>query len=278
MTVSSLFNADPQAFLSGLAERVQKILPDAAASGLASDRFTVQHDRSLGDRLAGRPGTITRLQLDAGKETLTLGYAKGPRWTAEVARVSGGVIISRRSMPLGEWLAEFAGRVAAIAADTAGDAAAAARVLQALGLEPAGADIRVDDATLIRDLHGLPARLEGRVPAQAITAVEGIASLIADTIPRVESNAEAEFAVRRTATDYLPDTLRAYLSLPADWVRGHVFANGLTPEQSFLAQLSTIEDAVKKMHEAAVEADATALLTNGRFLADRFTPPDIHID
>ena len=76
--------------------------------------------------------------------------------------------------------------------------------------------------------------------------------------------------MRRTAMVYLPDTLRAYLSLPADWAVEHVFPDGTTPAQALVAQLEALERAAKRMRDAAVEHDASALLINGRFLADRF--------
>ncbi|CAN5413611.1 hypothetical protein BH09ACT1_BH09ACT1_09270 [soil metagenome] len=264
---------DPQSFLTGLVDSVNRALPDAVASGL----LTVDRDRSLGDRLAGRPGTITGLRLEAGGEVLTLASSRGPKWNAEAARISGGVIISRRTLTLGDWLSAFAGRVAASAADAAGDAAASARALQSLGLQSAGADLRIDEGTLLADLRMLPAKLAGWIPGEAIASVERISALVTDALPRVAGNTEAEFIVSRTATDYLPSTLRAYLSLPADWVRGHVFPDGQTPEQSFLAQLATIEDAARKMQNAAVEQDAAALLINGRFLTDRFAPSSIDL-
>jgi hypothetical protein len=265
--------SDPPSFLTGLVESLGKALPDAIASGV----LIVERDRSLGDRLAGRPGTVTGIRLEAAGEALTLRYSSGPRWIPELARVSGGVTISRRSLPLGDWLTTFAGRVAAVAADLAGDAAASARALQDLGIQPAGNDIQVSEVNLIGDLRSLPGRLGGRVPDQAVATVAAIAELLADTLPRVEGGGEAEIIVRRTATIYLPDTIRAYLSLPADWVSRHVFPDGMTPEQSFVAQLSTIEAAASRMHESAVEQDASALLTNGRFLSGRFATSSLDL-
>ncbi|HEY2557582.1 MAG TPA: hypothetical protein VGI08_10780, partial [Diaminobutyricibacter sp.] len=116
----------------------------------------------------------------------------------------------------------------------------------------------------------LPARLGSRVPSEAIAAVGRIGGLLADTLPRVAGQGEAEVIVRRTATVYLPDTLRAYLSLPADWAVEHVFPDGSTPAQALVSQLGALETAAKKMRDAAVDHDASALLINGRFLADRF--------
>jgi hypothetical protein len=266
MTESTLANTEPQKFLDQLVASVDKALPDASRSG----KLTVERDRSLGDRLAGRPGTISSVRFEAAGEALILRLATGPRWNAEVARVSGGIIISRRTLSLGEWLGEFAGRVAAAAANAAGDSAAAATALRDLGIQPVASDIRVDERSLGADLSALPARLGGRIPDTALAAVGRIIAALQDTLPRVQGSGEPEIIVRRVATDYLPDTLRAYLSLPRDWVASHVFPDGATPDGSFVAQLATIEAAVDRMHDSAVEQDASALLTNGRFLAGRF--------
>jgi hypothetical protein len=274
MTSAGSADVDPQSFLSGLVDSVTRALPPGVAAGV----LTVERSRTMGDRLAGRPGAITRISLDGGNgQTMTLRYEPGPRWTPETARVSGGVIIWRHALQLGEWLTEFAGRVAALAADAAGDAAAGSRALQRLGIQPAGTDIRVSDADPETDLRLLAARLGARVPADAAAAVERIAELLSDTLPRVTGGGESEVLVRRAATAYLPDTLRAYLSLPEDWAAGHVFPDGTTPAQALVAQLATLESAVRKMHDAAVESDASALLVNGRFLTDRFATSSLDL-
>jgi hypothetical protein len=273
MTQPDVADADPQSFLNGLVESVTRALPGP----LADSVLTVDRNRSLGDRLAGRPGTITGLRFVGTAETLTLQYKPGPRWTAESARVSGGVIISRRSLALGEWLTVFAGRIAAIAADAAGDAAAASRALETLGIQAAGVDIRVNEATIESDLRALSARLTGRVPAEAAAAVARIGELLVDTLPRVVGSGEPEIVVERTATVYLPDTLRAYLSLPPDWAENHVFPDGTTPADALVAQLSVLETAAAKMRESAVEQDAAALLINGRFLSGRFAKSSLDL-
>jgi len=273
MAESALANTDPQEFLAQLVASIEKALPDATRSG----KLTVERDRSLGDRLAGRPGTISSLRFEESGEALTLHLASGPRWDAEVARVSGGVIISRRTLPLGEWLGELAGQVAAAAANAAGDSAAATKALLGLGIQPAASDIRVDESSLRADLGALPSRLSGRIPDTALTAVARIVELLEDTFSRVQGSGEPEIIAHRVATDYLPDTLRAYLSLPHDWVATHRFPDGTTPEQSFVAQLATIETAVARMHDSAVEKDASALLTNGRFLAGRFPSSSLNL-
>lgn len=273
MTQTDLANTDPQAFLSGLVDSVLHALPDAVSTGA----LTVERKRSMSDRMGGKAGTITSVQLATPGETLSLRYTAGPRWAPELALVYGGVTISRKVLTLGEWLTTFAGRVASLAADLAGSAAASSRALQTLGIQAAGADIQVDDSAIARDLRALPARLEGRVPEEAVASVGRIGELLSDTLPRVAGSGEAEIIVRRTATVYLPDTLRAYLSLPADWVVGHVFPDGTNAQQAFVNQLSVIEAAAARMRDSAVEQDASALLTNGRFLSGRFATSSLDL-
>lgn len=273
MTGPQLASTDPQGFLEQLAESIRRALPpDVVANAVGFDR-----KRTLADRVAGRPGPITRIRLTHASTALTLGFEPGPRWQGEVARVSGGVVISRRSVGLGEWLTTFAGLVAALAADAAGDAAAASRALQLLGLEPAGSEAQVRDGSIETDLQTLPGRLGDRVPADAVAEVRRIAELLLDTLPRVAGEGEPELVVRRTATVYLPDTLRAYLALPADWAAEHRFADGTTPAAALVAQLRELEEAARKMRDAAVERDASALLVNGRFLAERFASSRIDL-
>lgn len=273
MTQAGIADADPQSFLTALVERVGGALPTAVAAGA----LTVERTRSMGDRLSGRPGAIAALRLAEPSEILTLKYEPGPRWIAEAARVSGGIIISRRALTLGEWLTAFAGRIAAMAADSAGDAAAASRALQAMGIQPAAADIRVDDATMESDLRALPLGLAGRVPTEAAELVARIGGLISETLPRVIGSGEPEVIVRRTATIYLPDTLRAYLSLPSDWAKTHVFPDGTTPAQALIAQLSALASAAATMRDSAAEQDASALLVNGRFLSERFATSSLNL-
>ncbi|NEN04779.1 hypothetical protein G3T36_02745 [Diaminobutyricibacter tongyongensis] len=266
MTEPSTADSDPQAFLGDLVASVARTLPAEVLDRV----LTVDRPRTLADRIARRPGLIREVRLTGTNEALRLSYDPGPHWKAEWARVYRGATISTHAMTLGEWLTAFAGQVAALAADAAGDSASASRALQTLGIEPAGSEIRVSESTLEGDLLTLPARLGSRVPSEAVAAVGRIAELLVDTLARVAGQGEPELIVRRTAMVYLPDTLRAYLSLPADWAVEHVFPDGTTPARALVAQLGALESAAKRMRDAAVDHDASALLVNGRFLADRF--------
>ncbi|PZF60901.1 hypothetical protein DEI92_04485 [Curtobacterium sp. MCBD17_034] len=268
MTVSlpvPLPSADePQALVEALAVNAARALGPAADAALS-----VERDRSLGDRLAGRPGTVTALRLEGVDARMTLRLERH-RLTGEAAQVSGGVVIARRAMPLGAWLQAFAGEVAAVAADAAGDAAVAARALAALGVAPAADVVRVDPSDVAGGLLPLRAAVAGRVPEPAAAIVDRIATALQEALPRVTGTGEPEVVVTRTATDYLPETLRAYLALPAEWAAHHRLSDGRTPAEALVQQLTALEQAATQMRDAAVERDADALLVNGRFLDDRF--------
>lgn len=265
---------DPESLLRELVDSVTRSLPADIASGALS----VERTRSLADRLAHRPGAITRLRLTGPAEALTLSWEPGPRWVPEVEQRYGTVPLSSRTIPLGQWLTAFAQLVAALAVHAAEDSADSARALQTLGILPAGSEIHVDDAHLAQDLLTLAARVGRRVPDQAVAAVGRIGGLLAETLPRVAGTGEPEVIVRVAATVYLPDTLRVYLALPAEWAAEHVLAGGLTPAQALIAQLEALESAALTMRDAAIEQDASALLINGRFLADRFAGSRLELD
>ena len=262
---------DPQELLERLADRIQETLPSR------TDAVQIERDRSFGDRLAGRPGHVSSLRVTRGDTAMTL-TRQGQGLSAESARVVGGVVIARKAMTVGEWLTAVSGQVAALAADLAGDASAASTALAELGLQPAGADLVVPEQDVVTALQALPARVAGRLPDACVQAVQRIVGLLLDTLPRVAERPEQEVLVRRTATIYLPETLRAYAALPADWAASHRLSNGLTAADTLLAQLADLETAAGRMRDAAIVDDADALLVNGRFLADRFAISSLDLD
>jgi len=255
---------DPQALLEELVGAVRQVLGAAAP-----DVLEEQRNRSLADRLAGRPGRLQQVRFTGPDTVLTVTTAGG-RWQGESARVVRGVVISRQALALGEWLTAFAGQLAARATEVAGDAAAVGRALAVLGVRSGGSDLVVDDTDVDGGLAGLLPRTAGRLSAEAAAVLQRTVGLLREALPRVADQPEADLLLRRTATAYLPDTLRAYLVLPPEFARTHVLADGTTPDQALLAQLLVLEAAAAQLHEAALTHDATALRVNGLFLDDRF--------
>jgi len=237
----------------------------------------IDRQRSVRDRMSGRDGEVVRVRLAGPELTLTLaaGSARG-RPAAEAAHVVRGVVISRRSVPVAEWLDLLAGQLHVLAAASATDDAAVTRTLAGLGVREPGSDLVVDPSDVPAGLRALPARLTGRVPADVLTVVERICTLLLETVPRVEDPEQAH-AVLRTATDYLPRTLREYTALPPDWAQGHRLEHGGTALDALREQLAVLEAGVSRMREAAISADAAGLLANGTFLTDRFGLSDLDL-
>lgn len=133
-------------------------------------------------------------------------------------------------------------------------------------------EMNVADAVAAVDK--LAAESQKRLPPDIATLVAEIASAVSEILPRLSARgvADATFAdVRSTATTYLPDTLNAYLAVPAAYRNTAVIRDGKTARQIVVEQLTVLAGKMQEIAQNAVQDDAQALLANGRFLKDRFT-------
>lgn len=88
----------------------------------------IENSRTVGDRLAGRPGTVVRLSLTFPERRLELRAARG--WPeAEVQQVVRGVVLSRRQVPVQEWVRQLAAELTALAERNSSARAALAALL-----------------------------------------------------------------------------------------------------------------------------------------------------
>lgn len=78
------------------------------------------------------------------------------------------------------------------------------------------------------------------------------------------------FVVGRTATDYLPAALQAYLSLPRAYATLHKMPNGKTADEVLGDQLTLLSGKMDEVADAVHKKDSDALLANGRFLEEKF--------
>lgn len=250
---------EPGEFLDRLAAGARRASPAVVVD--------LERERTLGERLSGKPGRAVALTIDGDGRRCTLRHDRRG-WRGEVARVVGGIVIARETLPLGPWLDAFAAEVAASAARASGDAAAARRAFAVLGLEQGPAAFTVDRDDVARGLAALVSEARAKVPEEAAATVGRIAGLLQEALPAATGDAAA--LVERTAAVYLPDTLRAYVALPADWARTGALRDGSSPADALRSQLASIEEAAVRMRDAAVADDADALLMNGLFLEQRF--------
>ena len=83
------------------------------------------------------------------------------------------------------------------------------------------------------------------------------------------------FVVGRTATDYLPSALQAYLSLPRAYAALHKMPNGKTADQVLDDQLTLLATKMDEVADDVHKKDSDALLANGRFLEEKFGPSSL---
>jgi hypothetical protein len=105
-----------------------RVFTRSFADALPPEMVDVDYDRSMGDRLAGRPGTPVALRITFPERRLSLRATRG--WPdAEVAQVVRGVVLSRRQVPVDEWVRTLAEELTGLAARNEAARAALASLL-----------------------------------------------------------------------------------------------------------------------------------------------------
>jgi hypothetical protein len=106
-----------------------RVLTKSLSEALPPEWVTVDWERSMSDRMHGRPGQVSKITIRLGDRVMTLGIRRGAP-VAEVCSEVRGVVLSRQQVQLGVWAEELAKALVAHAAQSA-DAARALRRLVA---------------------------------------------------------------------------------------------------------------------------------------------------
>lgn len=93
-----------------------EVLTTTLADLLPADLVTVERARTVGDRLAGRAGRPVAVAVQAGDRALTLRAAVAGRTEATITHTVRGVVLSRKAVPVSEWIAALAAELDRIAA------------------------------------------------------------------------------------------------------------------------------------------------------------------
>ena len=104
-----------------------RVLTESLGDALPEGVVTVDRERSVSDRMRGRPGEVARITVRLGDQMLTLAVRRGQP-VAEICREVRGVVLSRRPVQVTEWAAELAKALVAYADQNA----QAAQVLRRL--------------------------------------------------------------------------------------------------------------------------------------------------
>ena len=106
-----------------------RVLAQSLGEALPGDCVTVERDRTMSDRMRGRPGEISKVAATLGELQMTL-TVRNSQPVAEICRAVRGVVLSRQTVPIGEWAATLAGALVSYAEQNA-QAAQALRKLVA---------------------------------------------------------------------------------------------------------------------------------------------------
>jgi hypothetical protein len=106
-----------------------RVLTSTLGSALPPGMVTIEHRRSLADRMAGRVGQPVSLTVRTDDQELELHQRRHGQVGAEIRHVVRGVVISRRPAGVDEWLVAFAQVLYSLAERSAAARAALADLL-----------------------------------------------------------------------------------------------------------------------------------------------------
>jgi hypothetical protein len=115
--------------------------------------------------------------------------------------------------------------------------------------------------------------ITGKVPPEVMAKVLKIRQVMLGILPlsgNLPPGSPELFILERTASDYLPTSLAAYLKLPRAYATQHEVQDGKTPKAILLDQLTLLESKLNEIADDVHRNDADRLLANGRFLQERF--------
>ncbi len=105
-----------------------RVLTESLGQALPPGCVTVDRERSMSDRMRGRPGQVSKITVRLGERVMTLGVERGVP-LAEICREVRGVVLSRQQVQPGVWAQELARALVAHAEQNAEAAAALRRLV-----------------------------------------------------------------------------------------------------------------------------------------------------
>ena len=105
-----------------------RVLSKSLSEALPPEYVTIERERSMSDRMKGRPGEITRVAVRLGDQLMTLAVKHGQPY-AEICREVRGVVLSRENVPLQQWASVLASALVVHAENNAQAAQALRRLV-----------------------------------------------------------------------------------------------------------------------------------------------------
>ena len=95
-----------------------RVLTESLGQALPPGCVTVDRERSVSDRMRGRPGQVSKITVRLGERVMTLGVERGVP-VAEILSEVRGVVLSRQPAGMQEWVDDLARELVAHAQQNA---------------------------------------------------------------------------------------------------------------------------------------------------------------
>ncbi|MGR9051897.1 MAG: hypothetical protein ACU84J_04550 [Gammaproteobacteria bacterium] len=138
-----------------------------------------------------------------------------------------------------------------------------------------------DKADIEKGMARLIHKVRDRVSQPILERLVGIEESIAALKPHLDHMDGSDrnlFVIKQTVTDYLPDVLETYLSLPPSFARFHRIRGEKTPRDIVVEQLDLLDRELKQIIVDVLSRDTEALIAHGKFLENKFARGDNWLD
>jgi hypothetical protein len=109
-----------------------RVLTESLGAALPPECVAIERERSVSDRMKGRPGSVTKITVRLGDQVMSLGLVRGAP-VAEICREVRGVILSRQPVAVGQWADALARALVSHAEQNAATAEALRRLVTGSG-------------------------------------------------------------------------------------------------------------------------------------------------
>ena len=114
-------------------------------------------------------------------------------------------------------------------------------------------------------------RLSAMTGAKLLKLCDDIEAMLAQwERSRGQLSVEDSFHARYIALRYLPDALKSFWSIPAQFATARPLENGLTADATLGKTVDELGQKVRQLNDALAAHDAQAFLDHSRFLSDKF--------
>jgi hypothetical protein len=121
----------------------------------------------------------------------------------------------------------------------------------------------------------------GRLPVDVQMKAEQIsrkAESLMQYADRFPTGSQDLYVLQKTTTEYLPNTLDAYLALPPGYAHAAVSPDGKTALQALWEQLNLLDSKLDEIAYSLNRHNLDRLVANGRFLEERFGRHESELD